>query len=53
MKSNAGSHYVKSHQIALLDEINKTPTTLAGICASLQMASLDFGTFSLRNSESI
>lgn len=42
MKSNVESHYVKSHQIALSDQINKTPTTSAGICASLQIGSLSF-----------
>ena len=47
MKSNAESHYVKSHQIALLDEINKIPITSAEICASLQIVSLNFSIFSL------
>lgn len=47
MKGNAEAHYVKSHQIALLNAINKTPTTSAEICAGLQIASLDFSPSSL------
>lgn len=47
MKSNAESYYVKSQQIALLDEINKIPITSSEMCASLQILSLNFSTFSL------
>lgn len=46
-KNNAGSHYVKSDQIAHLEQINKTPTTSAGICSMLPTVCLNINTFSL------